>query len=81
MSTSVNIDESDVAGPNSVCWEVIFCNAVNQQLLDKERNIQAPEEMLPCEKYFLFSNSVIQDLPFSSIIDLKVVNQDYVTPN
>lgn len=54
MSTSVNVDESDVASPNSLCWELIFCNAVNQYLLDKEKNIQAPKEMLPCEKYSLF---------------------------
>jgi len=43
MSTSVNVDESDVASPNSLCWELIFCNAVNQYLLDKEKNIQAPK--------------------------------------
>lgn len=56
MSTSVNVDEGDVAIPNSLCWELIFCNAVNQQLLDKEKNINVPKEMFPCEKYILFSN-------------------------
>lgn len=56
MSTSVNVDEGDVAIPNSLCWELIFCNVVNQQLLDKEKNINVPKEMFPCEKYILFSN-------------------------
>lgn len=63
MSTSVNVDESDVASPNSLCWELIFCNAVNQLSLDKEKNIQVPKQMLHCVKYLLFSNSVFQHLP------------------
>lgn len=43
MSTSVNVDESDVVSPNTLCWELIFCNAVNQLFLDKEKNIQVPK--------------------------------------
>lgn len=79
MSTSVNVDGSDVASPNSLCWELIFCNAVNQLLLDKERKHSGTQiNVTLCKIFTIFKFS------YSAFTTLRcnclgvMVNQDHI---